>query len=443
MRWLLNSLYLLFLLIASPWMLWRIVKGKSRRGWLQKLFGVVEVRSRPGSCLWLHAVSVGEVNLLQPIIDQLLAQQPELQIAISTSTETGYDLAIEKYSSDSGAKCDSGSKGDSKRTPHLVFFCPYDFSWAIKNVLKRIKPSAIVLAELELWPNLIAVAGSQYIPVVVINGRISENSYRGYQRFSFITAPMFRGLSMVMAQTKIYAERFINLGCHESRTLVSGSVKFDGVTTDPNNADTQRLAEEAGFTAEDFVFVAGSTQLEEDLIAAEVFRRLKPEFSRLKLVLVPRHPDRCQQLKQQLKKSAIDIDLRTEIDANRNSDRPLVVNVIGELGHWWGRANAAYVGGSMGTREGQNMIEPSAYAAPTSFGPRTKNFRDVVDQLLSQDAAVVVANANELEQFLRDCLTSPQTMQAKGDRARLVVSQNVGAAEKTAGNIIRLIADDN
>ena len=431
MRWLFNSLYLLFLLVASPWMLWRIVKGKSRRGWLQKLFGTVRSRTESGPCLWLHAVSVGEVNLLQPVIDQLLDQKPELQIAVSTSTETGYDLATKKYASGSG------------RSQHQVFFCPHDFSWAIKRVLKRIKPDAIVLAELELWPNLIAVAGKHQIPVIVINGRVSENSHRGYQRFGFITKPMFRGLSMVMAQTKTYAERFIELGCLESRTSISGSVKFDGVTTDPNNPNTRRLADEAGFGADDFVFVAGSTQLEEDLIAAEVFSRLKPEFPKLKLVLVPRHPDRCQQLKQQLKKSAIDVDLRTDIGPQRDSDRPLVVNVIGELNHWWGRANAAYVGGSMGSREGQNMIEPSAYAVPTSFGPRTKNFRDVVEQLLAEDAAVVVDNANELERFLRDCLTSAQTMKAMGDRAQTVVKQNVGAAEKTATKIIHLITGNN
>ena len=425
MPWLLNSLYLLFLLIASPWMLWRIIKGKSRRGWLQKFFGTVPSRTQSGPCLWLHAVSVGEVNLLQPVIDQLLQQQPTLQIAVSTSTETGFDLAQARYSR------------------HQVFFCPHDFSWAINNVLKRINPDAIVLAELELWPNLIAVAGKHQIPVIVINGRISENSHHGYRRFGFFTKPMFRGLSMVMAQTQTYAERFISLGCHESRTSVSGSVKFDGVTTDPDNPNTRRLSDEAGFTESDFVFVAGSTQLEEDLIAAEVFSRLKPEFPLLKLVIVPRHPDRCQQLKQQLKKLAIEVDLRTDVNSDRDVDRPLVVNVIGELGHWWGRANAAYVGGSMGSREGQNMIEPSAYGVPTSFGPRTKNFRDVVDQLLAQDAATVVANADELERFLRDCLTSAQTMKAMGDRAQAVVSQNVGAAEKTATKIIRLIAGNN
>ena len=200
MRWLFNSLYLLFLLVALPWMLWRIVKGKSRRGWLQKIFGTAPPRLRSGPCLWLHAVSVGEVNLLQPVIAQLLAQQPELQIAVSTSTETGYDLARAKYASNSG------------RTQHQVFFCPYDFSWAIKNVFKRIKPNAIVLAELELWPNLIAVAAKHQIPAVVINGRISENSHRGYQRFSFLTQPMFRDLSMVLAQTEVYAERFVSLG---------------------------------------------------------------------------------------------------------------------------------------------------------------------------------------------------------------------------------------
>ncbi len=423
MRWLFNFLYLAFFLIASPWMLWRIIQGKSRRGWLQKFFGLAPGRTQIGPCIWMHAVSVGEVNLLQPVINELLSQQPDLQIAISTSTETGFDLASQKYAL------------------HQVFFCPYDFSWAIKNVLKRIKPDAIILAELELWPNLIGVASKREVPVIVINGRISENSHRGYKRFRTLTAPMFQRLSLILTQTKTYADRFIDLGCDANRVSTSGSVKFDGVTTNPNNPQTKRLADEAGFTQDDFVFVAGSTQLEEDTIAADVFQRLVPQFPNLKLVLVPRHPKRCPQLKQQLQRASIEIDLRTELTTARNSSRPLVVNVIGELGHWWGRANAAYVGGSMGSREGQNMIEPSAYAVPTSFGPRTKNFRDVVNQLLAQEAAVVVNNANELERFLLDCLTSPQTMKAMGDRAQTVVNQNVGAAAKTATQVLGLIAE--
>ena len=422
MRWLFNFLYLLFFLIASPWMLWRIIQGKNRRGWLHKFFGLVPRRTQNGTCVWMHAVSVGEVNLLQPVIDEFLAKEPELRIAISTSTETGFDLAKEKYSQ------------------HQVFFCPHDFSWAIKNAFKRIKPNAIILAELELWPNLISIADKLHIPVIVINGRISDKSHRGYQRFKDLTTPMFRRLSLVLAQTKTYADRFIDLGCDAHRVSISGSVKFDGVTTNPDNPQTQQLAGEAGFSPEDFVFVAGSTQLEEDLIAAEVFERLPPEFPNLKLVLVPRHPNRCQQLEQQLKQSSIEIDLRSELPADRDSSRPLVVNVIGELGHWWGRANAAYVGGSMGSREGQNMIEPSAYGVPTSFGPRTKNFRDIVNQLLAQEAAVIVNNSAELERFLRDCLTSPQTMKAMADRAQAVVLQNVGAAEKTAAQILDLIA---
>ena len=252
---------------------------------------------------------------------------------------------------------------------------------------------------------------------------------------------MFRDLSLVLAQTQTYADRFIELGCDRTRVSISGSVKFDGVKTNPNNPETLRLANEAGFQPEDFVFVAGSTQIEEDLIAAEVFARLKSEFPQLKLVLVPRHPNRCQQLKQQLQRSSIEVHLRTDMPTDRNTATPLVVNVIGELSHWWGRANAAYVGGSMGTREGQNMIEPSAFGVPTSFGPRTKNFRDVVNQLLSQEAAVVVTNADELERFLRDCLTSAQTMKAMGDRAQTIVNQNVGAANKTAKQILSLIAD--
>jgi len=419
-RCLFNGIYAGFLLLASPWMLWRYSKGKSRRGWSQKLFGTIPERTARGKCLWLHAVSVGEVNLLRSVIDELLDAKPDLQIAISSSTETGFDLAKEKYSQ------------------HQVFFCPYDFSWAIQNVINRLKPSMVVLAELELWPNMIAVATKNRIPVAVINGRISENSYRGYQRFQFLTRGMFGDLSLALAQTQPYADRFVELGCDRGNVIATGSVKFDGSTSDRDNPTTTQLAIQAGFHDNDFVFVAGSTQLEEDLIAAKVYQRLKPTFPQLKLVLVPRHPNRCNALQQQLKQQGTDSTLRTNL-GKTGTPHPLIVNVIGELGHWWGRANAAYVGGSMGNREGQNMIEPAAYGAPVAFGPRTKNFRDVVQQLLDEDASVVITNIDDLERFLRTCLATPKTMQAMGQRAQSVVTKNRGASKLTAMHLLSLI----
>ena len=228
MSWVLNTLYLMALIVSLPWQLYRAVfQNKSRRGWLQKLFGFVPVNRGDSQCVWLHAVSVGEVQLLQPILLRLARHYPEAEYVISVSTESGMDLARKKYPS------------------HQLFFCPFDFSWAIKNALRRIRPDMLVLAELELWPNLVRIARRFGIPVCVVNGRLSEKSFRGYQRWSWLFGKSFQSLEWVAAQNETYAERFRKLGCPE--VSVTGSVKFDGVSIDRNNVATRKLAQLLGW----------------------------------------------------------------------------------------------------------------------------------------------------------------------------------------------------
>ena len=198
LSWFLNVIYICFLVLASPWLLWRfLVSGKNRRGWNQKLFGAVQSRESSAPCIWLHAVSVGEVNLLAPILNQLTADRPDLEFVISTTTETGFDLANKKY------------------PDQYVFFCPMDFTWAIKRVLKRLRPDVLVLAELELWPNLIRTSRSSGVPVAVVNARLSESSFNGYQKLAWVIRPSIRQLSLVAAQNSTYANRFLQLGCDQ------------------------------------------------------------------------------------------------------------------------------------------------------------------------------------------------------------------------------------
>lgn len=444
-----NFIYAVFLLISAPWLIWRASQGKSRRGWGQKLLGLAtndprlpaswqqsikdpNQASKSAPRFWMHAVSVGEVNLLIPLAAELKSRFPNSLLAISTSTETGYDLAISTFDS----------------LPNtIVFFCPFDFSFAVRRTLKTLSPDCLILAELELWPNLISVAQQQNVPVSVANGRLSEKSFRGYQRFRWLTASCFRGLSLVAAQNQTYAQRFIDLGCIPERVHVSGSIKFDGAATDRNHPTTQQLASKAGFTQDDFVIVAGSTQLEEDLMIAQAFQSLKPEMPSLKCVLVPRHPQRVPKLATELRQLGVSFSLRSKLRSTASgqsdaTDDVIVVDVIGELGFWWGRADAGYVGGSMGDREGQNMIEPAAFGVPICFGPRTKNFRDVVDQLLADDAAEVVHDLNQLIAFFRMTFEAPQRANAMGQRARQVVLRNLGATSKTVDLIVDLLPNE-
>lgn len=421
MGWLLNFVYLLAWTAALPWLAWRRWRwGKNRRGWSQKWFGLGPTSPASRPRIWLHAVSVGEVNLLAPIMAEL-AKRGEFEFAISTTTETGYELAQKKY------------------PQQLIFFCPFDFSWALRRTLRNLRPEIIVLAELELWPNWIRIARQWGIPVVVANGRLSQKSFAGYRRLRLIVQPMFRQLSLVLAQSREYADRFVALGTPAEQVLVAGNVKFDNV--DPQKARTRaaEFAHRYRLDAAQPVIVGGSTQPQEEQLLLAVFEQLRPEFPQLRLVIVPRHPEKAAQLESLLLKRNWSYEKRSADRPDALPSKPdvLVVDVIGELAAWWTLATVSYVGGSLGSRGGQNMIEPAAAGSLVCFGPNTQNFRDVVELLLGQQAAFVVRNENELRQLAQRALSQPHWAGEVGRKAADLVMQHRGAAAHTAEAIFQ------
>ncbi len=246
------------------------------------------------------------------------------------------------------------------------------------------------------------------------------------------------------AQNAQYAERFLALGMPERRVHVTGSLKFDGAQTDRDNPRTRALRDRAGFGAEDVVFLAGSTQDPEERLAIEAYKELSCEFPRLRLVIVPRHPERFDEVAQMLSTSGLIWQRRSQW-GNRGGNsqaRVLLVDRVGELAAWWGTATIAYVGGSMGERQGQNMIEPAAYGAAVSFGPKTRNFRDVVAALLAGEAAVVVHDGAELTAFVRRCLEEPVFAAELGRRAASVVASQLGATARTIELLDALLEQD-
>ncbi len=418
MRFFYDFCYLLLLTILSPWIAWRFfVQRKNRRGWAQKLLGWVPVRNSSKRCAWIHAVSVGEVNLLDSFVAAFRSQHSDIEIAISTTTETGFDLARRKFPAET------------------VFFCPADFSWAIENAIKRLRPDILILTELELWPNLISVTHARRIPVALINGRVSEKSYRGYQRLGWLVRRFLKHIDLTVMQTGTYAHRLESLGMPAERIHVCGNIKFDlGNMADLADLKIRELAKLANVVDGDFVFVAGSTQENEDRILIAVFRELIQRHPQLRLILVPRHPDRCQRLARILRDQGLAFAVRSELigSITQSSEcRILVVDVIGELRLWWTLADACYVGGSIGHRGGQNMIEPAACGVPISFGPNTENFRDVVELLLSETAAVVVEDEFHLQQFVSSVLNDPDSAREMGLRAKSLVARQRGATAET------------
>jgi 3-deoxy-D-manno-octulosonic-acid transferase len=425
--WLLNAVYLATLSVCAPLILWQSFRtGKYREGFREKFLGLVPVRKGHATCVWIHAVSVGEVNLLATLLRELRAGNPDWQFVISTTSRAGFELACKRYAD------------------LAVFYCPLDFSWAVRRAMRRVRPAMLVLAELELWPNLVSAAKESGAVVAIINGRLSDRSFPGYRRIRPLVARVLRQIDLIAAQNQESAERFRNLGAPPDRVHVTGSLKYDGAQTDRCNPRTMALRQLANIVADDIVFLAGSTQEPEEQIAINIFRCLAPRHPRLRLILVPRHPERFDAVAKTLDASGLGWLRRTSFDRRPPAlpgaeARVLLVDSVGELGAWWGTAAIAFVGGSFGSRGGQNMIEPAAYGAAVSFGPNTWNFRDIVAALVAADAAVVVKDAAELESFVRRCLDEPQFASALGERAQALVRSQLGATARTRQLIDELL----
>lgn len=424
MAWILNLAYVALLLAVSPVLLYRRwVLGKYRDGWAEKLWGQLPERSDAKPCLWLHAVSVGEVLQLRPMMKLLAAQRPGWEFVITTTTRTGLDVAKKEY------------------PQHTVCYFPLDFSWATRRAILRIKPSAIVLVELELWPNFVLAANRLGIPLALINGRVSEKSFRGYRRIRPLIARLLRGFDLLAAQNNEYADRLLALGAPRDRLLITGSIKFDGVRSDRSNPKTTELREFFGLLPEEKVFIAGSTQTPEEAFALDTWQALRNEFPNLRLILVPRHKERFDEVAALVASRGLTMRRRSSGCGTGRSARPtevLLLDTLGELGACWGLADIAFVGGSLTQRGGQNMLEPAAYGAAVLFGPNTCNFRDIVEQLLARDAARVVRSEKELTSTVRELLKSPATAQELGVRAKTFVATQQGAAARTVELLLSL-----
>ncbi|HEY3393874.1 MAG TPA: 3-deoxy-D-manno-octulosonic acid transferase [Lacipirellulaceae bacterium] len=441
--WLLNVVYVLVLAVCAPLIVWQAMRtGKYREGYREKLLGIVPRRTSDATCVWIHAVSVGEVSLVATLLRELRSAHPDWQFVVSTTSRAGHELARKKYAD------------------LAVFYCPLDFSWAVRTAMRRVRPSLLVLAELELWPNLIAAAKRHGARVAIVNGRLSDHSFPRYRRVRPLVARVLEQIDLIAAQNAESAARFRALGAAADRVHATGSLKYDGAQTDRNSPRTAALRQLAAFAHDDIVFLAGSTQEPEEQIAVEIFQGLSADHPRLRLVLVPRHLERFDCVARLLDESHLSWCRRTELESQRPAPpgvldakstemrgdsnlslkppakpgaaaRVLLVDTIGELSAWWGTAQIAFVGGSFGSRGGQNMIEPAAYGAAVAFGPNTWNFRDVVASLLAADAAVVVRDAHALEMFVRRCLDDPAYAAALGTRAKLLVKSQLGATLQT------------
>jgi 3-deoxy-D-manno-octulosonic-acid transferase len=419
----LDILYAIALVAFGPWLAVRSVRQhKYRDGWAEKLLGRAPVRLGDRPCVWFHAVSVGEVLLLRPLLAEMRRRRPGWDMVVSTTTATGLAVARKTY-------------------PDLVtFYAPLDFSWSVRRAVSRVRPTVLALVELEVWPNLVRAVKRTGAGVAIINGRLSASSHKGYRRLRGPLGPTFRRIDRVAVQSEEYAARFLDLGVPADRVRITGSVKFDGLEAHRDNPRTLALRRELGLAPTDVVFVAGSTMDGEEAAALAAFRAARARHPRLRLVLVPRHPDRFDAVAAQVREAGETVHRRSLGDTPSNQRPVILIDTVGELASVWGLADVAFVGGSLfAGRGGQNMMEPAAFGAAVLFGPHTENFRGAVEGLMARDAAVRVSDKDDLARALRDALDDPESAAHRGESARSFVLAQQGAAGRTVYELSAIV----
>jgi len=428
-RILYNILFTIFFVLASPYYFWRMQRrGRWRDGFWQR-FGKFDTNLKQAltnrQVIWLHAVSVGEVNLCTQLIRSLERRVPNAKLVVSTTTTTGM--------------------GELKRrlpTRISRIYYPIDRRKYVMRAMATIKPEAILLIEAEIWPNFIWRAQALNMPVFLVNARLSDRSYRGYKRFGFLFRPLFSSFAGVGAQNEADAERLRELGCRSEAVHVVGSLKFDAAKLDEHRRlDVPGMLRQLGVRPNAPVLIGGSTHAGEEGILAEIFLRLRQRFPDLFLVLVPRHFERSREVGRELEARGIRFAYRGELNARSKHHEGkldcLLVNTTGELRHFYEHGSVIFVGKSLTAEGGQNPIEPGALAKAMVFGPNMQNFKDVAHSLVAEDGAVQVRNASELESALAQLLADPARREQLGRNAVKVVQQNLGAVDRTVDMIVQ------
>jgi 3-deoxy-D-manno-octulosonic-acid transferase len=429
MRYLLNLLYAVAILVYSPKILFRMLhQDRYRAGWGQRL-GRIERRCPEKPCIWLHAVSVGEVNATRTLIERLGEQLHDYEIVISSTTDTGLARARALYGTD-----------------YAVFYFPFDLSWVMARAFRRLRPAVILLMELEVWPNLTAMAHSRRVPVVVINGRLSDKSFPKYRKVRWLISRMFRKVSLVLAQTDEYAKRFIALGCEPGKVSVSSSLKYDTAQTDGAVEGSDRLAAQINLGG-GRLWVAGGTGPGEEKMVLAAFAKLKQQagLDDLRLAIVPRKPERFEEVAGLIDAAGFGYVRYSALKANGSTvtGRPTVIlgDTMGDLKKFYTLATLVFVGRSLVPMGGSDMMEPTGLGKCTLFGPHTFNFRQTVEVLLAGNGAIEVADEAALYEQTRRCLQDAEHARRIAANGQQVIRQNQGATQKTVNAVANLIAN--
>lgn len=407
-------LYLLvpFVLLRLYFRSWKTPEYLDR--WIER-FGFVPSLAIPGrDVIWIHTVSVGEVQASRPLVEYLQKYFPDYQILITTTTPTGMATVVQVY---------------ADTVSHRYF--PYDLPYSVSHFLDIIRPKALFVLETEIWPNLYRTCNRQSIPVVLINARLSEKSIKGYQLLSGLTRTTLEQVTLIATQSREYADRFISMGAPPERVVITGNIKFD--INIPPSIREQGEVVRRNFSVNRPVWIAASTHEGEDEIILDAFTIIQERLSDCLLILVPRHPERFSAAGQiGIKKGFRTAFYKDDSMKYNPATQVYILNVLGQLPVYYAAADVAFVGGSLVPAGGHNMLEPASLGLPIITGQHLSNFNEISTLLLNADALFIVKDARELADKVLEFLGDANLRYATGQRAKAVVFENQGSINKLA-----------
>jgi 3-deoxy-D-manno-octulosonic-acid transferase len=420
----LRLLYTILLYLLAPLvllrLLWRGLRAPAYlRRWPER-FGFIEppLGSR---VIWLHAVSVGEVQAAQPVIRALLDRYPDHSLLVTTVTPTG------------SARVQALFGGE---VAHV--YAPYDLPGAVTRFFDRVMPCLAVIMETELWPNLFVACRRRSIPLLLLNARLSGKSLRGYRRVRTLVGQTLSAVTQIAAQGEADAQRFVSLGADSTRVVVTGNLKFEQRVAPSLLERAAALRREWGVDRP--VWIAASTHEGEDELVLDVFRQLRKRFADCLLVLVPRHPERFEPVAELCRQRGFGTVLRSLREPCTDRTQVFIGDSMGELPLFYAASDVAFVGGSLVHHGGHNLLEPAALGIPVVTGPHVFNFIEICDLLQAAQACRRVESVAGLERAVREWLLDANARHRAGEQGRRVVEQNRGALASVLAIIDRQVA---
>jgi 3-deoxy-D-manno-octulosonic-acid transferase len=400
----------LVVLLTSPWWLWKMLRaGKYRAGLAERLGRVPARLDGANGAVWVHAVSVGEVLAMTTVVTRLRAAGR--RVVVSTTTATGQKLARERFGAEN------------------VFYFPLDFAFAVRPYLRTLRPSLLVLAEAEFWPNVLRLAKRSGAKVAVVNARVSDRSFPRYRRFRGLFAGVLRNIDVFLAQSEQDAQRLMAMGADASRVKVAGNLKFD--VKPPGEVPlVAQLRDALARGGTSHVIVAGSTLAGEEEVLLNAFGAVLQQHPKAAMVLAPRHPERFAAVADLLAARGVGWQRRSEWQPGMMPAQVFLLDTIGELAAVYQLATLAFVGGSLVPTGGHNIVEPARFGVSVVVGPHNENFREIVD-IFERAGAVVIADAPGLSDCWLKLLHDDARRAALGAKSAEVVRQNTGATVRT------------